>query len=121
MTLAAIFAIVVGFGMIVQWLISFRTGQIPELTTEPLRIWFHLIGEFSTAVLLIIAGIGVLASSPWALPVYLLGMGMLIYTVIVSPGYFAQKGQWVWVAIFFSLLVLAVISSVTVWNSLMVI
>jgi hypothetical protein len=36
--------------------------------------------------------------------------GMLIYSVIVSPGYFAQQGQWALVAMFAVLLVLAIVS-----------
>jgi len=32
---------------------------------------------------------------------------MLLYTLIVSPGYFAQKGQWAFVGMFAVILVLA--------------
>lgn len=35
---------------------------------------------------------------------------MLLYSVIVSPGYFAQLGQWALVGMFALLLVLAVAS-----------
>jgi hypothetical protein len=118
MTFAAVFAIIVGFGMIGQWTMSFVTKQVPELKSEPYRIWFHIAGEMTTALLLIVAGIAALAGFSWTLPVYLISMGMLAYTVIVSPGYFAQKGQWIWVVIFAILLGLAVISSVTIWNVL---
>jgi hypothetical protein len=117
MNLAAIYAIIVGVGMIGQWTMSYLNKQIPELKTEPYRIAFHLFGEMATAVILIVAGIAVLTSQPWALPVYILAMGMLFYTVIVSPGYFAQKGQWVWVVIFAIFLILAILSTVTVWNN----
>ena len=118
MKFAAIFAIIVGAGMIGQWTMSYITKQIPELKSEPYRIAFHLAGEMATAILLIVAGAAVLSAQSWGLIVYLLAMGMLFYTVIVSPGYFAQKGQWVWVAIFAVLLVLAVFSAITVWNSI---
>jgi len=37
-------------------------------------------------------------------------MGMLLHTVIVSSGYFAQKGQWPFVVLFAVVLILAVIS-----------
>jgi hypothetical protein len=46
--------------------------------------------------------------------VFLVAMGMLFYTSIVSPGYFAQKGQWVWLGVFSSLILLGVISIVLV-------
>jgi hypothetical protein len=35
MIFAAVFALVVGAGMIGQWLFSLATGQVPELKTEP--------------------------------------------------------------------------------------
>jgi hypothetical protein len=35
---------------------------------------------------------------------------MLFYTAIVSPGYFAQKGQWAWLGMFTAIIVLGVIS-----------
>jgi hypothetical protein len=39
---------------------------------------------------------------------------MLLYSVIVSPGYFAQLGQWTMVAMFVVLLILALVSIVKV-------
>lgn len=45
-------------------------------------------------------------------------MGMLFYTVIVSPGYFAQKGQWAWVLIFGALLILGIASLLPVLSGL---
>lgn len=114
MTFAAIYAIVVGLGMIGQWAMSFATKQIPELETEPYRIWFHIVGEFITAAFLIAGGVGLLAGLSWARSLYLAAMGMLLYTAIVSPGYFAQKRQWPLVGMFAVILVLAVVSLVLV-------
>ena len=39
---------------------------------------------------------------------------MLLYTVIVSPGYFAQKGQTIWLLIFGVLALLTIISALMV-------
>lgn len=114
MTFAAVFAIVVGVGMFGQWGFSLATRQVPELQTEPYRIAFHLAGEFATATALIVDGLGLLAGASWGAPVYLLAVGMLLYTTIVSPGYFAQKGQWPMVGMFAVILVLAVVSAVLV-------
>lgn len=110
MTFASVFAIVVGLAMIIQWAMSYISKQIPELETEPIRIWFHIAGEMVTALMLIIGGIGQLATRPWASTVYLLSIGMLIYTAIVSPGYFAQRGKWIWLLIFGVLILLAIVS-----------
>jgi len=110
MIFASIFAIVVGVGMIGQWVLFLVTDQVPELRTEPLRIRFHLAAEFVTAIALLVAGVALLTDQTWGRWFYLLATGMLLYTVIVSPGYFAEKGQWAFVAMFAALLVLALVS-----------
>jgi hypothetical protein len=40
MAFSALFVIIVGTGMVGQWFVSFASKQIPELKTEPIRIWF---------------------------------------------------------------------------------
>ena len=45
MTYAAVFAIVVGSGMIGHWALSCFTKQIPEVKDEPMRIAFHITAE----------------------------------------------------------------------------
>lgn len=109
MIFAAVLALVVGVGMIAQWAMFLATGQVPELETEPLRVRFHLAGEFATALALLAGGVALLADQPWGRWVYLVAAGMLLYTVIVSPGYFADRGQWAFVAMFAVLLILTLI------------
>lgn len=115
MTFAAVFAIIVGAGMFAQWLFFYVTGQIVELKTEPARIGFHLAGEFLTAIALIVGGAGLLLDLGWSRSLLLVALGMLFYTVIVSPGYFAQKGQWPLVGMFAVLLVLALTATALVF------
>jgi len=110
LTFPSIFAIVVGLGMIAQWMMSYFTKQIPELKTEPIRIGFHIAAEMVTALMLIAAGVGRLTGRPWAPILYPLSIGMLFYTAIVSPGYFVQRGQWAWALIFSVLIMLALVS-----------
>jgi hypothetical protein len=110
MVFASIFALVVGAGMIGQWLFFLATGQVPELKSEPLRIRFHLAAEFTTAAGLLVGGLALLTGQPWGRWFYLLAAGLLLYTVIVSPGYFAQKGQWALVGMFAVVLLLALVS-----------
>ena len=109
MLFPAIFAILVGIGMIGQWSFLYLSKQIPELETERIRILFHIAAELLTALGLIVGGIGLLVNSAWGVPVYLVASGMLLYTAIVSPGYFAQKGQWAWLGMFGALALLALI------------
>ena len=80
--------------MIAMWSVSYVSKQNPELETGPIRIKFHLAAEFATAIVLLIAGIVLFTNQDWAVSIYLTAVGMLLYTVIVSPGYFAQRGQW---------------------------
>jgi peptidoglycan/LPS O-acetylase OafA/YrhL len=91
-------------------------GNVPELQTEPIRVAFHLAGEFTTAVLLIVGGFGLLTLRRWGYHVFLLALGMLLYTVIVSPGYFGQLGQWVFVGMFAVLVVLTVLFAVLAYR-----
>lgn len=109
MKFAAIFSIIVGMGMITQWAMSYLSNQIPELKTEPIRIRFHLAAEIATALALALSGVMLLLGANLGKETYLIATGMLLYTAIVSPGYFAQKGAWIWVLIFVMLIALALI------------
>jgi hypothetical protein len=115
MTFAALYAVAVGALMIAQWTFFLVRGQVPELETEPLRIRFHLAAEFITAIALIAGGVGLLLAAGWGRTLYLVAVGMLFYTVIVSPGYYAQRGEWSFVAMFAAVLLLALVSLVLVW------
>ena len=94
------YAIIVGILIFAQWTVSFATGGVVEVQTEPIRIAFHLIGEFLTAIVLVSGGIATLTRQRHGRSVLLLGLGMLSYTLIVSPGYFAQLNRWLMVALF---------------------
>jgi hypothetical protein len=100
-----------------QWGFFLSTRNVPEIKTEPARIAFHLVGEFLASVGLIVGGIALLRSATWAETVYLVAAGMVIYSEIVSPGYFAQKKQWALVGMFVALLALAVVSVVLLARS----
>jgi len=105
------YSLIVGFLMLGQWGFFIASGNVPEFQTEPIRIIFHLAAEAATAFTLITAGISLLKRRHWASKVGLVAHGMLVYTLIVSPGYFAQKDQWPFVVIFGALLILTVVST----------
>ena len=105
---AAVFAVIVGVMMIAQWSFFMAAGEVTELETEPVRISFHLAAEFITATVLIIAGLALIKQKDWAFPIFMLALGMLSYTIVVSPGYFAQDGDYVFVGMFVVLWVLTV-------------
>jgi hypothetical protein len=110
MIFSAIFSLLVGVGMIAQWTMSYLNKQIPELKTEPIRIAFHIAAEMITALCLMVSGIALLSGAAWSIPLNLLALGMLFYTSIVSPGYFAQQGKWRWLGMFGLIIVLGIIS-----------
>lgn len=63
---AAIYGIFMGISMIGMWVMFYLNGQIPELKTKPIEIGLHLSAEFTTAVLLLFSGIGLLFGKGWA-------------------------------------------------------
>jgi len=109
---AAWCSVVIGTLMFGQWAFFLSAGQVPEVRTAPVALAFHLVAEGATAAALVVAGIALLRGVSRARVLGLVANGMLIYTVIVSPGYFAQLGQWPLVGMFAVLLVLAVASVV---------
>jgi len=107
--IAAVYSIIVGVSMIGMWTVFYATGGIPELYTEPAKITMHIIAEFVTAIALILGGFGLIPNRKWGFQAYLLSMGMLMYTLIVSPGYYIQSGDFVFVAMFAIFIILAII------------
>jgi len=109
MKFPAWYGILVGLLMIAQWTLLILAGGVPEIQTAAWEITFHLAAELSTAMVLIIGGVAMLRSIPWSRTVLVLGLGMVVYSEVVSPGYFAQRGQWAFVAMFAALLLGAVV------------
>ena len=107
--IAAIYSIIIGIAMIGMWLSLIATNQVPEINTEPIRITYHLIGELLTAILLLIGGFGLFTNRGWGFHVFLISMGMLMYTVIVSAGYYGQKNDMIMVGMFTIFQVLTVL------------
>jgi hypothetical protein len=119
MVFSGIFSLAVGVLMIGQWTVTLLRKQVagPDAGISgrgKLEMAFHYVAEFTTALLMIVAGIGLLTGTEWGRVLFFVSIGMLIYTVINSPGYFAQKGQWPAVLMFALLLVLAVFSLILV-------
>jgi len=107
--IAAIYSVIIGIAMIGMWLSLIITNQVPEINSEQIRISYHLIGEFLTAILLLIGGFGLFTNRGWGFHVFLISMGMLLYTVIVSAGYYGQNGDMIMVEMFTIFQVLTVL------------
>ncbi|MFO7742803.1 MAG: hypothetical protein R6X31_10880 [Anaerolineae bacterium] len=117
MRFVAWYSIAVGILMLGQWTFFLASGQVPELQTEPFRIAFHLLAEGVTAIALIVSGISLVRRTSWARQAAFASLGMLTYTVLVSPGYFAELGQWPLVGMFGVLLILALVSYGLLWRT----
>jgi len=98
--ISAFFAIVMGIFIIGTWIIFYVTDSIPELKIEPVRIGMHLLAEALTGLGLIMGGYGLVENKKWGHNIHLVSMGMLLYTLIISPGYYAEKRNYLIVGIF---------------------
>ncbi len=117
MTFPALYTVVVGLLIFGQWAFFLITRQVPELKTERIRVLFHIADEFLTAAVLVASGVGLLMQQAWATAIYPVAIGMLLYTIIVSSGYFAQKQVLSIVIMFTVLLVLTAISLAVFWHN----
>ena len=107
--ISGIYAIIIGLGIIGLWLILYLTNQIPELKTEPVAIKFHITAEMIMGILSLLSGIFLLVGLSWAPYFFILAMGLVIYAVINSAGYYGQKKQWLFLIMFGVILVDSVV------------
>ncbi|NIM45959.1 MAG: hypothetical protein GTN80_09305 [Nitrososphaeria archaeon] len=108
--IAAVYGIIVGLMMMGFWIMYVYTGQVPEFETEPWDITLHIVAEFLTSFALLIGGIGLYTERNRVFHIYLVSMGMLLYTVIASTGHFADLGDTAMVMVFAILTILTLIS-----------
>ena len=111
---SSVYSLFMGISMLAMWLMFYFTNSIPEIQTKPVELGLHVVAEVSTALLLIIGAIGLLLKKSWGLKTYLISMGMLLYTLIMSPGYFLQKGEIPFVIMFMVFLMLAIVLTVLI-------
>jgi hypothetical protein len=101
-----IYCLVVGVLMAVWWAVDIGRGALQRPDRTRPEIVLHLAAELVTAALLAIGG-GLLVAGGSA-GIALAGLGMLLYTVIASPGYFIARHEWAPAAMFAALAVLTV-------------
>ena len=75
----SIYCVLTGIAIFVFWAILLISNQVPELTLR--TTYFHLIAEFSTAILLITSGIGLWLNN-WVRKLTPISLGMLLYANI---------------------------------------
>jgi hypothetical protein len=111
------YSLFIGLFMFIFWSALLATNQI--LPQEiPYAISFHLAGEFTTAAMLIVSGVGLVRNRVWAKILSPFALGMLLYTVVVSPGYYAQQGNMPMVAMFAVLIALTIIALIGAFKTI---
>ena len=106
--ISGIYAIIIGIGIIGLWAMLLRTNQVPELKSEPVAIKFHITAEMTMGILSLLSGISLLIGLPWAPYFFIFAMGLIIYAVINSAGYYGQRKQWSFVIMFGIILIASV-------------
>ena len=120
MTFASVYVITVGVAIIGYWILLFLKKQnlnkqkAAVINRGLIETRLHVTAELVVAVLLLIAGVSLLLKASWGQEIFLIAIGMLIYTSINSAGYFAQIRQRSMILIFVSVLILSLISLVLV-------
>jgi hypothetical protein len=99
-TVVSVYSVTMGVAMFVFWSVAWANGSIPELLLKPWEMVMHLTAEFTTAVLLIISGLAMLLGAQWALRVNVFASGMLVYSLIQTPGYYLERNAMIFVLMF---------------------
>ena len=105
--IASVYIILIGIAMLCMWLLLLIKREVPDLKTKPTQIFFHLIAEFLTSIMLIIGGVGYLMNQPWGVALFFIAVGMVIYSTINAAGFYGQLKDW---PMFITLIVFTFIS-----------
>lgn len=113
MSYVAWFGLATGSAMVGMWTYLLVTSGVPEVETAPVALAFHLVAEGTAALGLIVSSVALLRRDSWAPSGFAFFAGMLLYSVLNSPGYYAQQGEWP-VAFLFGVLAVLTVASVAV-------
>jgi len=91
---ASIYIIIIGIAMLSMWIFLLGKREVPELTTKPTQIYFHLVAELLTSIALIIGGIGLIMNQSWGVAIFFISIGMAIYSTINAAGFYGQLKDW---------------------------
>jgi len=94
------YMLTIGIMIIFLWVFLISSNNVPELETEPASILFHITAEELTAILLVISGVIMWKQKKWSLRLSLISLGMLLYSIVNSSGYYVQYFQLPFVVMF---------------------
>jgi hypothetical protein len=107
-----IYCLSVGVLMMIWWSVSVRRGALRRPDRSRSEMALHLVAEMLTAILLVVSGVSLLTNGDSAVPIAALALGMLLYTVIASPGYFIARQELPPVYLFGALAMLTIAAAV---------
>jgi hypothetical protein len=94
------YSILVGLSIIATWTLFYASGRVPGMEDQPVQTAWHIAAEFAAAAALLAGGIGLLRKRPWGAHAHFLALGMLLYAIINSPGYYHARGDTLMLAVF---------------------
>ena len=98
------YSIAVGLMIIGLWVMLISTGQVPYLDTPQMEIKLHIVTEIITALMLIIGGVSILKGWSLKRKFPYIALGMLLYSILNSSGYYIDLGETGMAAMFAVLL-----------------
>ena len=115
------FGIIVGSIMIIYWIISFIVPDpllMRDLEERPWDMGMHIVAELATAAILVVGGMMMRSSAigPKGRTVFVLGLGMLTYTMIATIGWSVHEGIYPMVIFMIILLTITAIILTSMLN-----
>jgi hypothetical protein len=94
-----------------MWAVSLATHNVPELATKPWEIRAHITAEWAMGLTVIGGGVTSLAGVTQGRAILLVGLGMTLYSIVNSSGYYMQRRQAPPVVMFGVLLVVTALAA----------
>jgi hypothetical protein len=106
----AVVSLFIGAGMAGFWSVAVLTRKVPEIQARRIDIWFHIGAEYATALALLAGGVAIVVDhrAAWSVVLSSFALGLLVYTLIASPGYYAEKRDRVGLVMFAAFWVLTI-------------
>jgi hypothetical protein len=111
-----VFVLSAGTMTLILWLIVIIKKQGHKFIEKPFERLFHIIAESVMAIISIVGGIALLLEQMWALHMFFLAMGLLLYATVNAIGIYGEKKNMLLTSILISsaliTLILIIVSSV---------
>ena len=115
-----IFTICAGLITAFLWIIVIIKKIEAKFIEKPTERLFHILAEFIMSIIAIVAGIGLFLKQSWAIPLFYISMGLILYALINAIGIYKEKKfkLLVLILIFSAVLTLVLIGLSLVLNAL---